>query len=85
MWQKNTVFPAEAIQPLFDMADTNHPKFKEVAMAIGSKGASSSGLSLSKSLSTMNSQDSSGNLNGNQESSVGGYEDASNDGNQVNT
>jgi len=63
------------------MADTTHPKFKEVAMAIGSKGASSSNLSLSKS--TMNSQESAGNMNGNQESSVGGYEDASNDGNQV--
>ena len=83
LWQRNAVFPAEAIQPLFDMADRNHTKFKEVAMAIGSKGAaSSSGLSLSKSV--MNSQDNAGSMNGIQESSVGGFEDASNDGNQVN-
>jgi len=29
LWQKNAVFPAEVIQPLFDLADPNHPIHKE--------------------------------------------------------
>ncbi|XP_014233999.1 splicing factor, arginine/serine-rich 15 [Trichogramma pretiosum] len=29
LWQKNSVFPPEVIQPLFDLADPNHPIHKE--------------------------------------------------------
>ncbi|XP_072743913.1 uncharacterized protein Isha [Anoplolepis gracilipes] len=29
LWQKNAVFPPEVIQPLFDLADPNHPIHKE--------------------------------------------------------
>jgi hypothetical protein len=78
LWQKNAVFPPEVIQPLFDMADSSHPKYKEVAQYVNSKGASSSGISASKS----NSQDNSTNLNGNKEAAVS-FEETSNDGNQV--
>ncbi|XP_046462197.1 SR-related and CTD-associated factor 4-like isoform X2 [Daphnia pulex] len=77
LWQKNAVFPPEVIQPLFDMADSSHPKFKEVAQYVNSKGASSSGISAGKS----NSQDNTTNLNGNNEAAVS-FEETSNDGNQ---
>ncbi|XP_060525913.1 SR-related and CTD-associated factor 4 [Cylas formicarius] len=30
LWQKNQVFPPEVIQPLFDLADPNHPIYKEI-------------------------------------------------------
>lgn len=78
LWQKNAVFPPEVIQPLFDMADASHPKYKEVAQYVNSKGASSSGISTGKS----NSQESSTMLNGNKEAAVS-FEETSNDGNQV--
>ena len=87
MWQRNSVFPPEVIQPLFDMADSNHPKFKEVeAQMTGQKGPASSGPSLSKSLSSSaagNSQDNPSNLNGSlgRDASMGGFEDASEDSN----
>jgi hypothetical protein len=29
LWQKNSVFQSEVIQPLFDLADPNHPIHKE--------------------------------------------------------
>lgn len=29
LWQKNAVFAPEVIQPLFDLADPNHPIHKE--------------------------------------------------------
>ena len=29
LWQKNSVFPSEVIQPLFDLVDPNHPIHKE--------------------------------------------------------
>ncbi|XP_059350195.1 SR-related and CTD-associated factor 4-like isoform X1 [Daphnia carinata] len=77
LWQKNAVFPPEVIQPLFDMADSNHPKYKEVAQYVNSKGASSSGISTGKS----NSQEGSAMLNGNKEAAVS-FEETSNDGNQ---
>lgn len=77
LWQKNAVFPPEVIQPLFDMADASHPKYKEVAQYVNSKGASSSGISTGKS----NSQESSTMLNGNKEAAVS-FEETSNDGNQ---
>lgn len=32
LWQKNAVFPSEVIQPLFDLADPNHPIHKEQAV-----------------------------------------------------
>ncbi|KAF7989878.1 hypothetical protein HCN44_008552 [Aphidius gifuensis] len=32
LWQKNAVFPPEVIQPLFDLADPNHPIHKEQAI-----------------------------------------------------
>lgn len=78
LWQKNAVFPPEVIQPLFDMADSSHPKYKEVAQYVNSKGASSSGLTTSKS----HAQETSNNLNGIKEAAVS-FEDNSNDGNQV--
>lgn len=78
LWQKNAVFQPEVIQPLFDMADANHPKYKEVAQYVNSKGASSSGISTGKS----NSQESSAILNGNKESAVN-FDDTSNEGTQV--
>lgn len=37
LWQKNSVFQPEVIQPLFDLADPNHPIHKE--QAINSNGA----------------------------------------------
>ncbi|KAF5273429.1 hypothetical protein FQA39_LY07446 [Lamprigera yunnana] len=33
LWQKNQVFQPEVIQPLFDLADPNHPVYKEQANA----------------------------------------------------
>ena len=69
------------------MADSNHPKFKEVeAQMLGQKGPPSSGPSLSKSLSSSaagNSQDNPSNLNGSlgRDASMGGFEDASEDSN----
>ena len=32
LWQKNSVFQSEVIQPLFDLADPNHPIHKEQQM-----------------------------------------------------
>lgn len=37
LWQKNAVFPPEVIQPLFDLADPNHPIHKE--QSVNSNGA----------------------------------------------
>lgn len=55
LWQRNAVFPPEVIQPLFDMADSAHPKYKEVAAAVGSKGgAGHAGPTPSKSMSSSN-------------------------------
>lgn len=31
MWQKNQVFAPEVIQPLFDLANPNHPIHKELS------------------------------------------------------
>ena len=79
LWQKNTVFAPEVIQPLFDMADPGHPKYKEVAQIVGTK--SSQSASGSKFASNI-SEDVSNTINGAGDTSTG-YEDASNDGNQV--
>lgn len=38
LWQKNKVFAAEVIQPLFDLADPNHHAYKEIAASSGSNG-----------------------------------------------
>ena len=37
LWQKNHVFGEDVIQPLFDLADPNHPIQKEVANLISMK------------------------------------------------
>ncbi|KAK8379482.1 hypothetical protein O3P69_019412 [Scylla paramamosain] len=37
LWQKNQVFAEEVIQPLFDLADPNHPIQKEVTLQITQK------------------------------------------------
>lgn len=37
LWQKNAVFPSEVIQPLFDLADPNHPIHKEQAVNTNGK------------------------------------------------
>ena len=68
------MFPPEVIQPLFDMADSNHPKYKEVAQHVNSKGASSS-----SGAPKAHSQDT--NLNGSKEAAVS-FDETSNDGNQ---
>lgn len=34
LWQKNSVFQSEVIQPLFDLADPNHPIHKEQQSAV---------------------------------------------------
>lgn len=38
LWQKNSVFESEVIQPLFDLADPNHPVHKEQAALAPSNG-----------------------------------------------
>jgi len=38
LWQKNNVFDSELIQPLFDLADPNHPVHKEQAALAPSNG-----------------------------------------------
>jgi len=89
LWQKNAVFPPEVIQPLFDMADCNHPKYKEVAIAIHSKGSSnqSAGQTKSSSTSAANTSHDAG-TNGSSippgpaSSSGLGFEDGSNDASQ---
>jgi len=48
LWQKNTVFAPEVIQPLFDLADPNHPIHKDpqvAAMAVQAASSASNGLS----------------------------------------
>jgi len=79
LWQKNAIFPPEAIQPLFDMADSSHPKYKEVAQWIHSKSAASSAGPSHELASSSLPQS----LNGNREASMGGFDDTSNDANQV--
>lgn len=77
LWQKNAVFPPEVIQPLFDMADVSHPKYKEVSQFINSRGQSSSSITASKG-----SQDTSASVNGSKDPPIS-FEDASNEGSQV--
>ena len=38
LWQKNHVFGEEIIQPLFDLADPNHPIQKQIGNQIAQKG-----------------------------------------------
>ncbi|KAK5650839.1 hypothetical protein RI129_001868 [Pyrocoelia pectoralis] len=38
LWQKNQVFQPDVIQPLFDLADPNHPVYKEQAITGQSNG-----------------------------------------------
>lgn len=45
LWQKNQVFAPEVIQPLFDLADPNHPIYKEIANSSSNGLASQSMLS----------------------------------------
>lgn len=49
LWQKNSVFQSEVIQPLFDLADPNHPIHKEQQTAVSntSNGSISGILNLS--------------------------------------
>ncbi|XP_018910855.1 uncharacterized protein [Bemisia tabaci] len=42
LWQKNAVFGPDVIQPLFDLADPNHPMHKEQAAAAASNGVTAS-------------------------------------------
>ena len=37
LWQKNNIFDHETLDPVFDMADPNHPKFKEVAAIVAAR------------------------------------------------
>jgi len=39
LWQKNKVFEEDIIQPLFDLADSNHPLHKQISNQIASKNA----------------------------------------------
>ncbi|XP_025989646.1 SR-related and CTD-associated factor 4 isoform X2 [Solenopsis invicta] len=47
LWQKNAVFPPEVIQPLFDLADPNHPIHKEQPVNSNGTLNTSSGNNLS--------------------------------------
>lgn len=38
LWQKNAVFDSEVIQPLFDLADPNHPVHKDQAALAPTNG-----------------------------------------------
>lgn len=42
LWQKNNVFAPEVIQPLFDLADPNHPIYQQHQMQAGTSAATSS-------------------------------------------
>lgn len=42
LWQKNNVFAPEVIQPLFDLADPNHPIYQQQQMQAGTSAASCS-------------------------------------------
>lgn len=44
LWQKNQVFAPEVIQPLFDLANPNHPIHKELSAA-NNTVAANNGLS----------------------------------------
>uniref|UniRef100_A0A6P7FT53 Uncharacterized protein LOC114333801 isoform X1 n=1 Tax=Diabrotica virgifera virgifera TaxID=50390 RepID=A0A6P7FT53_DIAVI len=50
LWQKNSVFPPEVIQPLFDLADPNNPIHKEIenAMQQSTNGLNSTTSSIIK-------------------------------------
>ncbi|XP_022903762.2 SR-related and CTD-associated factor 4 [Onthophagus taurus] len=48
LWQKNQVFAPEVIQPLFDLADPNHPIYKEINQNNGTIGNISGTTSLPK-------------------------------------
>lgn len=52
LWQKNSVFQSEVIQPLFDLADPNHPIHKEQQTA--ASNTSNGSISGILNLSTVN-------------------------------
>jgi hypothetical protein len=52
LWQKNSVFQSEVIQPLFDLADPNHPIHKEQQTAVSN--TSNGSISLILNSSTVN-------------------------------
>lgn len=47
MWQKNQVFAPDVIQPLFDLADPNHPIHKEL---LNNSVIASNGLSAQQNM-----------------------------------
>lgn len=49
LWQKNSVFQSEVIQPLFDLADPNHPIHKEQQTAISNTSNGSMSVILNSS------------------------------------
>lgn len=49
LWQKNAVFDSEVIQPLFDLADPNHPVHKDQAAL-----APTNGITAAKPVPTAN-------------------------------
>lgn len=55
LWQKNQVFAPEVIQPLFDLADPNHPIHKDPAIAaIAAAAAAAAAATATTSTSTSN-------------------------------
>lgn len=52
LWQKNQVFAPEVIQPLFDLANPNHPIHKELSAstAAANNGLQQSNLNIVKGL-----------------------------------
>jgi hypothetical protein len=52
LWQKNSVFQSEVIQPLFDLADPNHPIHKEQQTAVSN--TSNGSISVILNSSTVN-------------------------------
>ncbi|KAJ2951232.1 hypothetical protein O0L34_g5631 [Tuta absoluta] len=56
LWQKNSVFGADVIQPLMDMADPNHPLHAELAQQQALQNSTANGSSLNASHNTTDKQ-----------------------------
>ncbi|KAI5639490.1 RNA recognition motif domain-containing protein [Phthorimaea operculella] len=56
LWQKNSVFGADVIQPLMDMADPNHPLHAELAQQQQQQNSTANGSTLNASHNTTDKQ-----------------------------
>ncbi|XP_072386633.1 uncharacterized protein Isha isoform X2 [Diabrotica undecimpunctata] len=68
LWQKNSVFPPEVIQPLFDLADPNNPIHKEIenAMQQSTNGLNSTTSSIIKGSPALQKTPTKGSQQGNE-------------------